>query len=83
MPNVIEIYTNNEKSRVREITVNNLKVILRKSRVNITNDNIYVLSFLELMNFFSIEYFNAERKDQHADDMDQVDQNFRNKISAL
>ena len=62
MPNVIEIYTNNEKSRVREITINNLKVILRKSRVNITNDNIYVLSFLELMNSFSIEYFNAERK---------------------
>ena len=63
MPNVIEIYTNNEKSRVREITINNLKVILRKSRVNITNDNIYVLSFLELMNSFSIDYFNAERKD--------------------
>ena len=63
MPNVIEIYTNNEKSRVREITINNLKVILRKSRVNITNDNIYVLSFLELMNSFSIDYFNAERKE--------------------
>ena len=62
MPNVIEIYTNNEKSRVREIKVNNLKVILRKSRVDITNENIYVLSFLELMNSFSIEYFNYERK---------------------
>ena len=62
MPNVIEIYTNNEKSRVREITVNNLKVILRKTRVNITKENICVLSFLELMNSFSIEYFNAERK---------------------
>ena len=63
MPNVIEIYTNNEKSRVREITVNNLKVILRKSRVEITKENIYVLSFLELMNSFSIDYFNAERKE--------------------
>ena len=62
MPNVIEIYTNNEKSRVREISVNNLKVILRKSRVDVTNDNVYVLSFLELMNSFSIEYFNDERK---------------------
>lgn len=62
MPNVIEIYTNNEKSRVREITVNNLKIILRKSRVDITNDNVYVLSFLELMNSFSIDYFNGERK---------------------
>lgn len=63
MPNVIEIYTNNEKSRVREISVNNLKVILRKSRVDVTNDNVYVLSFLELMNSFSIEYFNDERKE--------------------
>ena len=63
MPNVIEIYTNNEKSRVREITVNNLKVIIRKARVNITSDNVYVLSFLELMNSFSLDYYNNERKD--------------------
>ena len=62
MPNVIEIYTNNEKSRVREITVNNLKVILRKTRVNITKENICVLSFLELMNSFPRDYFNSERK---------------------
>ncbi len=62
MPNVIEIYTNNEKSRVREITVNNLKVILRKTRVNITKENICVLSFLELMNSFPRDYFNFERK---------------------
>lgn len=62
MPNVIEIYTNNEKSRVREITVNNLKVILRKTRVNITKENICVLSFLELMNSFPKDYFNSERK---------------------
>ena len=62
MPNVIEIYTNNEKSRVREITVNNLKVILRKTRVNITKENISVLSFLELMNSFPRDYFNFERK---------------------
>ena len=62
MPNVIEIYTNNEKSRVREITVNNLKVILRKTRVNITKENICVLSFLELMNSFPSDYFNSERK---------------------
>ena len=62
MPNVIEIYTNNEKSRVREITINNLKVILRKTRVNITKENICVLSFLELMNSFPRDYFNSERK---------------------
>ena len=62
MPNTLEIYTNNEKSRVREIAVNNIKVILRKSRVNITDDNVYVLSFLEFMNSFSKDYFDDERK---------------------
>ena len=63
MPNVLEIYTNNEKSRVREITINNLKVIIRKSRVNVNSENIYVLSFLELMNSFSKDYFKNDRKE--------------------
>ena len=62
MPNVIEIYTNNEKSKLREIAINNIKVILRKSRVNINRDNIYVLSFLELMNSFPLDYYLGERK---------------------
>ena len=42
-----------------EITINNLKVILRKSRVNITNDNIYVLSFLELMKSTNSSYLSS------------------------
>ena len=62
MPNVIELYTNNEKSRFREITINSQQVVLRKSRVSINEDNIDVLSFLELMNSFSKDYFVDERK---------------------
>ena len=62
MPNVIEIYTNNERSKIREIVINNIKVVLRKSRVNITKDNINVLSFLELMNSFSPVFYQGERK---------------------
>lgn len=50
MPNVIEIFTNNETSKIRNITVGNQKVILRKSRTDINRDNVAVLSFLELMN---------------------------------
>lgn len=50
MPNVIEIFTNNETSKIRNITVGNQKVILRKSRTAINRDNVAVLSFLELMN---------------------------------
>lgn len=64
MPNVIEIYTNNEKSRIRKINVNNQSVILRRARVTITKDNYSVLAFLELMNSFPIDYFNYERKEK-------------------
>ncbi len=62
MPNIMEIYTNNEKSRVRKISINNQTIILRKARVNITKDNFNALSFLELMNSFPLDYFNYERK---------------------
>lgn len=53
MPNVIEIYTNNEKSKVREVTIGNQKVILRRARTEINSENASVLSFLELMNDIS------------------------------
>ena len=49
-PNVIEIFTNNETSNVRDIKVGQQKVILRKARTLINSDNYAVLSFLELMN---------------------------------
>lgn len=50
MSNVIEIFTNNESTRVRETTVGNQRVILRKARTAITNENVKVLTFLEMMN---------------------------------
>lgn len=62
MPNTIELYTNNEKSRVREIKINNQSIILRRARTEINEMNISVLSLLELMNSFPITYFNEERK---------------------
>ena len=37
-------------------------MILRKSRVKIDNDNIFVLQFLEMMNSTSSGYFDDERK---------------------
>ena len=58
VPNILEIFTNNEKSRVREVIIGNQKVILRKARVTINNDNIDILSFLELMNSISVEDLN-------------------------
>ena len=55
MPNVLEVYTNNEASRVRDIDVGRQKVRLRSSRVTVTADNVAVLSFLELMNNLSAD----------------------------
>ena len=50
MPNVLEIYTNNESSKVREVTVGSQRVVLRRARVEINRDNVPILAFLELMN---------------------------------
>jgi len=63
MPNVIEIVTNNESSRVRNVNVGKQKVRLRKSRIAITNKNVEVLQVLDFFN--EIEYNrldNDERK---------------------
>lgn len=62
MSNVIEIYTNNETTRVRDIFVGGQKVLLRKARTKITKDNVAVLSFLELMNDAGADFIDTERK---------------------
>lgn len=62
MPNVIEIYTNNEPSNIRNIMVGNQKVILRKSRTEVNNSNVAVLSFLEVMNSVSAKFIDNEKK---------------------
>ena len=53
MPNVLEVYTNNEASKFRDVNVGRQKILLRKSRVKVTESNAAVLSFLELMNTLS------------------------------
>ena len=62
MSNIPEIQTDNENSKLRRVKVGNQEVILRKSRVKIDNDNIFVLQFLEMMNSTSSGYFDDERK---------------------
>lgn len=49
MPNIIEVVTNNESMRKREIEINGRRVILRKSKVNITKDNVNEYMLLQLM----------------------------------
>ena len=62
MPNSIEIYTNNEKSKVREIKIGNQNVVLRRARTPVTNENAAVLQFLELMNFTDAAFYNRDRR---------------------
>lgn len=62
MPNVIEIYTNKETTRVRDVYVGKQKVLLRKARTKITTANSDVLSFLELMNDLNPDGIDVEKK---------------------
>ena len=64
MPNVIEIYTNNESAKTREIKVKNQRVKLRKARVEVTSDNVVVLRFLELMNIMPLTFIDGEKKEK-------------------
>ena len=62
MPNVIELYTNNETTRVRDVFVGTQKVLLRRARTKITAANADVLSFLELMNDLTSDVIDDEKK---------------------
>lgn len=62
MPNVLEIYTNNENAKVREVVVGKQKVVLRKSRTTVTSENAPVQSFIELMNSIPASYIDDEKR---------------------
>jgi len=62
MPNTLEIYTNRESAKVRQVTVGWQKVILRKARITITSKNAAVQSLFELMNSVPATFFNEERR---------------------
>lgn len=64
MPNVIEIYTNNETSNVRDIMIGRQKVLLRKARTLISDENVAVLSFLEMMNEIAPKSLDEEKKNR-------------------
>lgn len=64
MPNIIEIFTNNESSNVRDVKVGKQKVLLRRARTEINNENAAVMSLLELMNFVPASFFDDERRNK-------------------
>ena len=48
VPNVVEIVTNNETTRKRTVVIDGMKFIIRKSRFEITNDNYFYYTVLQL-----------------------------------
>ena len=60
VPNVIEIFTNNEKSRRREVVVGYQKVILRKARMQITAKNVELFRLLEFFNCIDLTKMDKE-----------------------
>ena len=62
VPNVIEVYSNNESSKMRDVKVGVQNVRVRRSRVNITKENAAVLTFLELMNIIDVNSLDAEKQ---------------------
>ena len=49
IPYTIEIVSNNASAKVREIDLQGRRIILRKSRVPITNENYQILQFLDFL----------------------------------
>jgi predicted transcriptional regulator of viral defense system len=64
MPNVVEIVTNNESSRIREIMVGRQKVRLRGSAMNITKENAAALQLLDFLNREDVSQFTAGKRKQ-------------------
>ncbi len=62
MPNTMEIYTNNEQAKVREVPVGNLKVTLRRARATVNSENAATMSFLELMNGTDGGFYDDEKR---------------------
>ena len=53
VPNLIELVTNNETTRVRNLNVGTQRVRARRSRATVTKENVTALQFLDLMNIIT------------------------------
>ena len=53
VPNLLELVTNNESTRVRDIYIGTQRIRARRARTKITVENASTLQFLDLMNSIS------------------------------
>lgn len=71
MPNVIEVFTNNEATKSRRVTINNQTVIVKKARTTINNSNYKEMMLLELFNLADISSIDARATQKIVDYMKQ------------
>lgn len=69
MPNVIEIYTNNEATKSRRVNINNQTVIVKKARTKIDKNNYRQMMILELFNIMDKDSINAQTSQKIIDYM--------------
>lgn len=69
MPNVIEIYTNNEATKSRRVNINNQTVIVKKARTKIDKTNYRQIMILELFNIMDKDAINSQASQKIIDYM--------------
>ena len=71
MPNVIEVFTNNEATKSRRVTINNQTIIVKRARTTINNSNYKEMMLLELFNLTDIRSIDARATQKIVDYMKQ------------
>jgi hypothetical protein len=62
MPNILEIATNNEATRVRDVRVGRKRVKVRRSRTHVSKENVAALRLLEIINFITLSSLNEDEQ---------------------
>jgi hypothetical protein len=75
VPNTDEIVTVNETTRVRTITINGFKVILRRAKIKINEKNAPVMQLLEIFNQYDRPLANYQRENLIALVGGKIDEN--------
>lgn len=71
MPNVIEVFTNNEATKSRRVTINNQTIIVKRARTTINNSNYKEMMLLELFNLADISSIDTRATQKIVDYMKQ------------
>ena len=56
-PMLTEVITNKESSKYREVFIGKRKVIVKKSRITITKENVFAYMLLEFFRDINVDYF--------------------------